>query len=72
MQKGRVAEVRGIDTEENLEPAMTDIAMERVQDLPGGKQYFQVAENMNRVTDIETRVRQGQELTARDVYFLRE
>ena len=30
------------------------------------------AEDMNRVTDIENRVRQGQELTARDVYFLRE
>jgi hypothetical protein len=72
MQNGKVAEVRGIETGENLEPAMTDIAMECVKDLPGGEQYFQVAENMNRVTDIETRVRQGQEMIPRDIYFLRE
>jgi hypothetical protein len=72
MEDGEVVEVRGIETGENLEPAMTDIAMERVQDLPGGQKYLQAVEDMNRVTDIETRVRQGQELTARDIYFLRE
>jgi hypothetical protein len=72
VQRGRVAEVRGIDTNQHLEPAMTDIAMERVKDLPGGEQYLQAAEDMNRVTDIETRVREGQELTAQDIYFLRE
>jgi hypothetical protein len=72
MEHGKVAEVRGIDTGQNLEPAITDIAMERVQDLPGGQKYLQAAEDMNRVTDIETRARQGEELTARDVYFLYE
>ncbi|PSO43072.1 hypothetical protein BRC19_02425 [Candidatus Saccharibacteria bacterium QS_5_54_17] len=72
MQKGRVAEVRGIDADQNLEPAITDIAMERIQDLPGGEEYLQAAEDMNRVTDIENRVRQGEELTAQDIYFLRE
>jgi hypothetical protein len=72
MEHGKVAEVRGIDTGQNLEPAITDIAMERVKDLPGGEQYLQAAEDMNRVTDIETRARQGEKLTARDVYFLYE
>jgi hypothetical protein len=72
MEDGEVAEVRGIDTGQNLEPAITDIAMERVQDLPGGEEYLQAAEDMKRVTDIEARARQGQELTARDVYFLWE
>jgi hypothetical protein len=72
MHNGKVAEVRGIETGENLEPAMTDITMERVKDLPGSQEYLQAAEDMNRVTDIEIRVRQGQELTARDIYFLRE
>jgi hypothetical protein len=72
MQNGKVAEVRGIETGENLEPAMTDIAMELVKDLPGGEKYLQAAEDMNRVTDIEARARQGQELTIQDIYFLRE
>jgi hypothetical protein len=72
VQRGRVAEVRGIEANQNLEPAMTDIAMERVKELPGGEQYLQAAEDMNRVTDIETRTRQGQELTIQDIYFLRE
>ena len=45
---------------------------ERAQDQPGGQEYDQATEDMNRVTDIETRAREGQELTARDIYFLRE
>ncbi|PSO42946.1 hypothetical protein BRC19_02735 [Candidatus Saccharibacteria bacterium QS_5_54_17] len=72
MENGQVAEVRGIAPDQNLEPAITDIAMERLQELPGGEEYLQAAEGMNRVTDIEARARQGQELTARDIYFLRE
>jgi hypothetical protein len=72
MEDGQVAEVRGIEAGENLEPAMTDIAMECVKDLPGGEKYLHAAEDMKRITDIETRARQGQELTARDIYFLRE
>jgi hypothetical protein len=72
MEHGQVAEVRGIAPNQHLEPAMTDIAMEHLQELPGGEKYLQAAEDMKRVTDIENRVRQGKELTPRDIYFLRE
>ncbi|PSO43071.1 hypothetical protein BRC19_02420 [Candidatus Saccharibacteria bacterium QS_5_54_17] len=37
------------------------------------QEYDQAAEDMNRLTDIENRVRwEGQEMTAQDVYFLRQ
>jgi hypothetical protein len=45
---------------------------ERGQDQPGGEEYDQVEDDMNRITDIETRVHQGEELTAQDIYFLRK
>jgi hypothetical protein len=39
------------------------------QDQPGDEEYDQSADDMNRVIDIENRARQGEELTAEDVYF---
>jgi thiazole synthase ThiGH ThiG subunit len=45
---------------------------ERGQDQPGGQEYDQAAEDMNRIADIEHRVQEGQELTTRDIYFLRK
>ena len=35
MQEGTVAEVRGVNAAQELEPVMADITSERLQDLPG-------------------------------------
>lgn len=74
MQDGRVAEVRGIQKDQELEPAMTDIAMKRLEDLPGGQEYRQTAADMKHLTVIERALKQNPTaiLSRADVKFLYE
>ena len=66
-----VAEVRGVEVEQNLEGDMVDIAMEKVRELPGGERYLKVAEDMKRLTDIDNKVKAGGKLNSKDILFLR-
>ncbi len=74
MQGGKVAEVRGINHSQELEPVMTDIALERLKDLPGGEEYTQKAEDMKRLTALERKLTENPdaELTKDEVAFLYE
>jgi len=74
MQSGRVAEVRGINGSQELEPVMTDIALERLKDLPGGEEYTQKAEDMQRLTALEKKLTEnpGAELAQDEIAFLYE
>jgi hypothetical protein len=74
MQGGKVAEVRGINHSQELEPVMTDIAMERLQDLPGGEEYTQKAEDMKQLTVLERKLTENPEaeLSREEVTFLYE
>ena len=71
MEDGSVAEVRGINPDQNLEGNMVDIAAEKLKTLPGGDKYFEKAEDMKRLTEIDERVKSGGELTTDDIVFLR-
>lgn len=71
MERGVVAEVRGIESDQNLESNMIDIVVEKLKTLPGGDEYFEKVENMKRLTEIDERVKGGGELTADDIIFLR-
>ena len=71
MEWGVVAEVRGIESGQNLESNMIDIVVEKLKTLPGGDEYFEKVENMKRLTEIDERVKGGGELTADDIIFLR-
>jgi len=71
MENGVVAEVRGIESGQNLESNMIDIVVEKLKTLPGGDEYFEKVENMKRLTEIDERVKGGGELTADDIIFLR-
>lgn len=53
MQNGKVAEVRGVNAAQELEPVMANIASEQLQGLPGGEQYIQRAADMKRLTAID-------------------
>lgn len=73
MQNGQVAEVRGVNTAQELEPVMADTAAAQLQDLPGGETYIQKAENMKRLTALEQKITAGiTELTRDEVRFLYE
>lgn len=53
MQNDEIAEVRGIQAEQNLEPVMTDVTKEKMKELPGGEKYKKKVEDMKRLTEIE-------------------
>lgn len=74
MENGQVAEVRGIDANQELEPAMLEIVQEQLEDLPGGAEYQQRAENMKRLTAIEQKIAEDPdaELSRDELRFLYE
>ena len=56
MEQGNVAEVRGINAGQDIEPEMIDIVADRLIGLPGGEEYIRKAEDMKRLTSIEKKV----------------
>lgn len=70
MENGIVAEVRGVESGQNLEGCMTGIVAEKLKTLPGGDVYFKKVENMKQLTEIDERVNAGGELTVADTVFL--
>ncbi|HYH36361.1 MAG TPA: hypothetical protein VD706_02570, partial [Candidatus Saccharimonadales bacterium] len=74
MQQGEVAEVRGINAQQELEPVMADITMERLKDLPGGEAYIQRAEDMKRLTALDRKLADNPEaeLSKDELIFLYE
>ena len=74
MQEGTVAEVRGINTAQELESEMADITSEQLTDLPGGEEYIRKAQDMKRLTAIEKKIgaNPDAELTSEELRFLYE
>ncbi len=74
MEGGQVAEVRGINDNQNLEGEVADIAMEKLANLPGGPEYQKKADDMRRLTDIERLLEHDEDtsLSPNDVRFLYE
>jgi len=74
MENGSVAEVRGIDASQEIEPALIDTAMEQVQKLPGGEAYHKKAEDMKRLTQLDNMLRDDptKKLKDSDLRFLYE
>ncbi|HBK35153.1 MAG: hypothetical protein UU08_C0018G0006 [Candidatus Uhrbacteria bacterium GW2011_GWE2_40_58] len=52
MQEGHVAEVRGVNTRQELEPELNDIAKGKYHDLPGGEKFDKKSEDMDRLNVI--------------------
>ncbi len=74
MQGGEVAEVRGINATQELEPELADIASEQLQGLPGGEEYIRRAEDMKRLTAIDKKITADPsiELSKEEIRFLYE
>jgi hypothetical protein len=74
MEQGEVAEVRGVNAAQELEPEMADLTAERLKELPGGEEYIRKAEDMKRLTAIEKKIQEEPEteLTSEEVRFLYE
>lgn len=70
MEDGQVAEVRGIEADQNLEDSMADIVAEKLKTLPGGDEYFEKVENMKRLSEIDNRFKAGGKLKPEDILFV--
>lgn len=56
MADGEVAEVRGVNAAQELEPELADITSEQLKDLPGGEAYIVKAEDMKRLTALDKKI----------------
>lgn len=72
MEGNRIAEVRGIAPEQNLDGAAIPIVDEKLKEFPDGLSYQKRVADMKHVTEIENKVKEGQELSAQDLVFLYE
>ena len=72
MQDNSIAEVRGIASDQNLDPYITDVVKKKMQEFPDGEQYEKKAGDMKLLTTLENKTKLGQQLTKNDLLFLYE
>lgn len=72
MEEDRIAEVRGIAAEQNLDAGATQIVEEKLREFPDGPLYQKRAADMRALTSIERKVEKGEELSVHDLKFLYE
>jgi hypothetical protein len=74
MESGSIAEVRGIEADQNLEGALLPIAEAKMNeaDPEGAEAYKKKTEDMQRVTEIYARQQERSELTDADLRFIYE
>lgn len=72
MQGNTIAEVRGVASEQNLDPYISPVVQEKMKEFPDGAVYEKKAQDMKTLTIIENKTKKGQELSKTDLVFLYE
>ncbi|TSC56745.1 MAG: hypothetical protein G01um101418_595 [Parcubacteria group bacterium Gr01-1014_18] len=72
MENGEIAEVRGIASEQNLDPYIGSVVDQKLGEFADGKGYQKKSEDMKRLTEIDRREKNGESLTKEDLKFLYE
>lgn len=73
MQEDNIGEVRGVaDNQQNLEGNMAEIAEKKMDELPGKERYQKASADMKKLTEIEKKTKDNQELTKEELTFLYE
>jgi len=72
MEGNKIAEVRGIAADQNLEGALVPVVDEKLKDFPDGESYKKKVKDMQRLTEIENKMQGEQRLTPEDLVFLYE
>jgi hypothetical protein len=68
-----VAEVRGVEANQNVDPFITPILEEKLPEFgKQGERYMKQAADMRRLTEIDTKAKLDSELTPKDLRFLYE
>ncbi len=72
MEGDNVAEVRGVNHRQELEPALIDVATEKYHALPGGEKFDKQSADMKRMTLLTKKQESGESFTKDDLAFLYE
>ncbi len=72
MEQESIAEVRGIAPEQNLDAGATPIVEEKLKEFSDGQSYQKKVSDMRRLTEVERKVKEGQNLIASELTFLYE
>lgn len=72
MQENGIAEVRGIASEQNLDPYIGDVVKEKLAEFPDGKAYEQKSADMKLLTEIDNKTKAGETLNKEELIFLYE
>lgn len=72
MEGDHVAEVRGVNHRQELEPALVDVATEKYHALPGGEKFDKKSADMKRMTMLAKKQENGEPFTKDDLVFLYE
>lgn len=72
MEEGKIAEVRGLATDQNLDTGIIPVVEEKLKEFPNGQLYKKRVHDMELVTAMESKVKGGQELTGQELAFLYE
>ena len=72
MENGRIAEIRGVDPDQEIEPSLLEIAIEKARPLPGYNEFRKKSHDMQLLTDIETKSSLNEKLTLSELKFLYE
>jgi len=72
MQANGIAEVRGIASEQNLDPYIGDVVKAKLAEFPDGKAYEQKSADMKLLTEIDNKSKTGEKLSKEELIFLYE
>lgn len=72
MEGGQVAEVRGVNHRQELEPALVDIAAAQYRSLPGGERFDKKSADMKKMTELVSKEARREQFTRDDLVFLYE
>lgn len=72
MENGKIAEIRGVAEQQNLDPYVGDVVQEKLQKFPDGKEYEKKNSDMKTLTEIEKKTKLNQQLTKNELIFLYE
>lgn len=72
MQADEIAEVRGVNHRQELEPVLIDTAIQKYHSLPGGEKFDKKSADMKKVTELVKKQEKGEVFTKGDLVFLYE
>lgn len=72
MEGESVAEVRGVNHRQELEPVLVDIAAEKYHSLPGGEKFDKKSSDMKKMTELSKKEEKGEPFNKDDLVFLYE